>query len=93
MIPQLDGSYMLWGHSEILKELNEDISVNVNISGRYGMWIVDQGFLILNNDFTDPKKFGHPWGRRYVCVQRGVAAFALTVKEIATEARELAGLN
>ena len=57
------------------------------------MWIVDQGFLILNNDFTDPKKFGHPWGRRYVCIQRGVAAFVLAMKETAAEARELAGLN
>ena len=84
---------MSWGHSEILKELNKDVSVNINISSRYGMWIIDQGFLVLDNDFTDPKKFGHPWGRRYVCIQRGVMPFALIMKETATEAREFAGLN
>ena len=84
---------MSWGHSEILKELDKDISVNVNISGRYGMWIVDQGFLVLDNDFTDPKKFSHPWRGRYVRIQGGVTAFVLAVKETAAEARELAGLN
>jgi hypothetical protein len=77
----------------MLEELNEDVSVNINITGSYRMWIGYQGFLVLNNDFTDPKKFSHPRGRRYVCIQGGVTAFACAMKETAAKATELAGVN